>query len=415
MSKFMALDGNSAVAEAMRQINPDVVAAYPITPSTAIPQAFAQYMADGVVDTEFVPVESEHSAMSACIGAAAAGGRVMTATSANGLALMWEMLYIAASYRLPIVMADVNRALSAPINIHCDHSDSMGARDAGWIHLFSENAQEAYENTIQAVRIGEHGDVRLPVMVMQDGFITSHTMERVEIYDDADVKDFIGEYKPYYPLLDVDHPVTYGPLDLTDYYFEHKRAQIEGMRRATQVILEVGEEFGRKFGRTYSLFDAYRMDDADVAIVVTSSTAGTARYAMDALRAEGIRAGLVKPRVFRPFPARELCDALRGVHAVAVMDRAVSFGAMDNGGPLWLELLAAAQLHKLNIPIVDYVFGLGGREIKPGQIESVYRDLVVIAETGEFMQPVTYLGVRGEEDYQSAAPSLLPAREKGRG
>jgi pyruvate ferredoxin oxidoreductase alpha subunit len=408
MSKFMALDGNTAVAEAMRQINPDVVAAYPITPSTAIPQAFAQYMADGVVDTEFVPVESEHSAMSACIGAAAAGGRVMTATSANGLALMWEMLYIAASYRLPIVMADVNRALSGPINIHCDHSDSMGARDAGWIHLFSENAQEAYENTLQAVRIAEHPDVRLPAMVMQDGFITSHTMERVEIYDDADVKDFIGAYTPSYPLLDVDSPVTYGPLDLTDYYFEHKRAQIEGMRHAAQAILDVGAEFGRKFGRAYGLFDAYRMDDAEVAIVVSSSTAGTARYAMDALRAGGVRAGLIKPRVFRPFPDQELCDALRDVRAVAVMDRAVSFGAMHNAGPLWLELLAAAQLHRLHIPIVNYVFGLGGREIRPGQIEGVYRDLVAIAETGEFSRPVTYLGVRGDEAVQSAAPHAVP-------
>jgi pyruvate ferredoxin oxidoreductase alpha subunit len=409
MSRYRALDGNSAVAEAMRQINPDVVAAYPITPSTAIPQAFAQYMADGVVDTEFVPVESEHSAMSACIGAAAAGGRVMTATSANGLALMWEMLYIAASYRLPIVMADVSRALSGPINIHCDHSDSMGARDAGWIHLFSENAQEAYENTLQAVRIAEHMDVRLPVMVMQDGFITSHTMERVEIYDDADVKDFIGSYIPYHPLLDIDHPVTYGPLDLTDYYFEHKRAQIEGMRHATRVVLEVGAEFGRRFGRSFGLFDAYGMEDADVALLVMSSTAGTARYAMEALRAQGVRAGLIKPRVFRPFPARELCDALRGVQAVAVMDRSVSFGAMDNGGPLWLELLAAAQLHKLNVPIADYVFGLGGREITPGQIEDIYRDLAAIAETGEFAQPVTYLGVRGEEEHQSAAPSRLQA------
>jgi pyruvate ferredoxin oxidoreductase alpha subunit len=229
-------------------------------------------------------------------------------------------------------------------------------------------------------------------------------MERVEIYDDADVKNFIGEYKPFYPLLDVDHPVTYGALDLTDYYFEHKRAQIEGMRHATHAILEVGQEFGRRFGRTYGLFDAYEMDDADVAIVVMSSTAGTARYAMEALRAQGIRAGLIKPRVFRPFPGKELCDALRNVQAVAVMDRSVSFGAMDNGGPLWLELLAAAQLHKLYIPMVDYVFGLGGREITPGHIQSVYRDLVEIAETGEFSRPVTYLGVRGEEDYQSAAP-----------
>jgi pyruvate ferredoxin oxidoreductase alpha subunit len=404
MSTFMALDGNSAVAEAMRQINPDVVAAYPITPSTAIPQAFAQYMADGVVDTEFVPVESEHSAMSACIGAAAAGGRVMTATSANGLALMWEMLYVAASMRLPIVMNNVNRALSGPINIHCDHSDSMGARDAGWIQLYSENAQEAYENTIQAVRIAEHMDVRLPVMVMQDGFITSHTMERVEIFDDTDVKSFIGTYQPYYPLLDVDHPVTYGALDLTDYYFEHKRSQMEGMRQATRVILDMGQEFGRKFGRTYGLFDSYKMDDAEVAIVVLSSTAGTARYAQDTMRAAGVRAGLIKPRVFRPFPGIALVDMLKNVKAVAVMDRSVSFGADENAGPLWLELLAAAHVYGLNIPIVDYIFGLGGREITLEQILSVYRDLVAISETGEFSQPVTYLGVRGDEDFQSPAP-----------
>jgi len=405
----MALDGNSAVAEAMRQINPDVMAAYPITPSTAIPQAFAQYVADGAVDTEFVPVESEHSAMSACIGAAAAGGRVTTATSANGLALMWEMLYVAASMRLPIVIADVNRALSGPINIHCDHGDSMGTRDAGWIHLFSENAQEAYENTLQAVRIAEHPDVRLPVMVMQDGFITSHTMERVEIYDDAEVKDFVGPYRPGYPLLDLDHPVTYGALDLADFYFEHKRAQIEGMRHATRVIQDVGAEFGRRFGRPYSLFDAYGMDDADLAIVVLASTAGTARCAMDALRAKGVRAGLIKPRVFRPFPGKELIEALRNVKAVAVMDRSVSFGAMDNSGPLWLELLAAAQLHKLAIPIVEYVFGLGGREITPGDIENIYRDLAMIAATDTFSRPVTYLGVRGDEDFQSAAPVAVRA------
>jgi pyruvate ferredoxin oxidoreductase alpha subunit len=407
MSRFMALDGNGAVAEAMRQINPDVVAAYPITPSTAIPQAFAQYMADGVVSTEFVPVESEHSAMSACIGAAAAGGRVMTATSANGLALMWETLYIAASYRLPIVMTDVNRALSGPVNIHCDHSDSMGARDAGWIHLFSESAQEAYENTLMAVRIAENMDVRLPVMVMLDGFITSHTMERVQIFDDAAVKSFVGSYIPYHPMLDIDHPVTYGPLDGPEYYFEHKRAQIEGMRNARRVIQDVGAEFGQKFGRTYGLFDTYMMDDADVAIIVMSSTAGTARYAMNALRAQGVHAGLIKPRVFRPFPGKELCDALRNVKAVAVMDRSVSFGAEENGGPLWLETLAAAHVHRLNIPIVDYVFGLGGREIKPSQIENVYRDLLAIAETGEFAQPVTYLGVHGDEEYQSAAPRIL--------
>lgn len=403
MTRFMAIDGNGAIAEAMRQINPDVVAAYPITPSTAIPQTFSQFVADGLVDTEFVPVESEHSAMSACIGAAAAGGRVMTATASNGLALMWEMLYIASSSRLPIVIANVNRALSGPINIHADHGDSMGARDAGWIQLYSENGQEAYDNTLQAVRIAEHSNVRLPVMVMQDGFITSHTMERVAISDDAEVKAFLGDYVPGYPLLDVDRPVTYGALDLADYYFEHKRAQIEGMRHAKRVVQAVGKEYGTKFGRTYGLFDTYRLEDAEVAIVVLSSTAGTVRYAIDELRARGLRTGMIKPRVFRPFPGQELVDALRHVGAVAVMDRAVSLGSMHNGGPLWIELLAAAQLNRLQIPIVDFVFGLGGREIRPSQIKAIYHDLMTIAETDEIGQPVTFLGVRGDEDRQSAA------------
>jgi len=324
----------------------------------------------------------------------------MTATSANGLALMWEMLYIAASTRLPIIMAVVNRALSAPINIHCDHSDSMGARDAGWIQLFSENGQEAYENVLQAVRIAEHPDVLLPVMVMQDGFITSHALERVEIYDDDEVRDFLGTYTPRYPLLDVDHPVTYGPLDFYDYYFEHKRQQVEAMRHAKRVILEVADEFEARFGRRYGYFETYHLDDAEVAVVVLSSTAGTARVAVDALRAEGLKVGLLKPRVFRPFPGKELVDALRHVQAIAVMDRSISFGAMDNGGPLWVELMAAAALHGLDRPIVDYVFGLGGRDISPREIQTVYRDLYRILETGEIRRPVTYLGVRGKEtDY----------------
>jgi pyruvate ferredoxin oxidoreductase alpha subunit len=394
----MALDGNSAMAQAMRQINPDVVAAYPITPQTSIVQDFAQFVADGAVDTRFVTVESEHSAMSACVGAAAAGGRVMTATSANGLALMWEVVYIASSLRQPIVMPVVNRALSGPINIHCDHSDSMGARDAGWIQLFSENAQEAYENVIQAVRIGEHMDVRLPVMVMQDGFITSHAVERVEIYDDEAVREFVGPYQALYPLLDVDNPVTYGPLDFYDYYFEHKRQQVEGMRYAKGVIEEVGREFGQKFGRRYGLFETYRLADAQVALVVLSSTAGTARIVVDQLREQGLRVGLLRPRVFRPFPAEEIIAALRGVNAVAVMDRSVSFGAMDNGGPLWLELLAAAQLHGLRVPIVDYVFGLGGRDVVPEQIESVFRETWKAGMLGRPERVVTYLGVRGDED-----------------
>jgi pyruvate ferredoxin oxidoreductase alpha subunit len=379
----------------MRQINPDVVAAYPITPQTSTVQTFSQFVADGLVDTEFVTVESEHSAMSACVGAAAAGARVMTATSSAGLALMWEIVYVAASNRLPIVMLVVNRALSAPINIHCDHSDSMGARDAGWIQIFSENPQESYDNMFQAVRIAEHPDVLLPVMVCQDGFITSHGLERVEIFDEEEIRDFIGTYQPQMPtLLDIDNPVTYGPLDFYDYYYEHKRQQVEGMEHATPVIIEVGKEFGKKFGRSYGLFETHCLEDADVAIVVLSSAAGTTRVVVDRLRDQGLKVGLLKPRVFRPFPAQELVEALAHVKAIGVMDRSVSFGAMNNAGPLFLELCAALHIHGGAMPIVDYVFGLGGRDLLPSQIEQVAHDLLKIAETGERGELVRYLGVR---------------------
>lgn len=389
-----ALTGNQAVATAMRQINPDVVVAYPITPQTETVEVFAEYVADGLVVTEFICAESEHSAMSACIGASAAGARVMTATSSQGLALMWEVLHIAASYRCPIVMSLVNRALSGPINIHCDHSDVMGMRDAGWIILFSENGQEAYDNIIQAVRIAEHPDVLLPVAVCQDGFFTSHAMEPVQIYDDDEVRAFVGTYRPRYPLLDVDHPKTYGPLDFYDYYYEHKRQQVEAMERALPVILEVAEEFNRRFGRNYGLFEPYRLEDAEVAVVVVNSTAGTAKAVVDHLRAQGLKVGLLKPRVFRPFPAKELADALRHLKAVAVMDRSIAFGSMNNCGPLFLELRAALSLHGVHIAMADYVFGLGGRDIKPSEIEGIYRDMLRAAETGRVERVVTYLGVR---------------------
>ncbi len=394
MSKFEALAGNEAVATAMRQINPDVVAAYPITPQTSTVQKFADYVSDGKVDTEFVTVESEHSAMSACVGASAAGARVMTATSANGLALMWEIVYIAASNRLPIVMSLVNRALSAPINIHCDHSDVMGIRDSGWIILFSENGQEAYDNLIQAVRIGEHPDVLLPVAVCQDGFITSHGMERVEIYEDSDVQDFIGNYKPQWPLLDLENPKTYGPLDFYDYYYEHKRQQIDAMEHAPQVIMDVAQEFNEKFDRNYGLFEPYKLEDAEVAIIVANSTAGTAKVVVDQMREDGLKVGLLKPRIFRPFPAKEMVDALKHVEALAVMDRAVSFGAMSNAGPLFLEIVAALAMHGVQMPVADYVYGLGGRDILPSEIESVYRDMFDAAEAGKVDQMVKYLSVR---------------------
>ncbi|MFZ5917549.1 MAG: pyruvate ferredoxin oxidoreductase [Chloroflexota bacterium] len=395
MSDFKALGGNAAVAEAMRQIDPDVVAAYPITPQTEVVQTFADFVADGKVRTEFVTVESEHSAMSACVGAAAAGARVMTATSSAGLAFMWEILYVAASNRLPITMMVASRALSAPINIHCDHSDSMGARDAGWVQLFAENPQESYDNALQALRIAEHPDVLLPVMFMHDGFITSHGLERVEVNEDQDVQAFIGQYKPDYPLLDWRKPVTYGPLDFYDYYFEHKRQQVDAMEKVKQVIIDVGQEFGAKFGRTYGLFETYRLDDADVGVVVLSSAAGTAKTAVDNLRAQGQKVGLLKPRVFRPFPAEELVAALQHLKALAVMDRSISFGAMGNAGPLFLELLAALQVYgNGRLPVSDYVFGLGGRDVVPSQIEGVFYDAFKMAETGKPERLVTYLGVR---------------------
>lgn len=402
MSTFEALDGNSAIATAMRQINPDVVAAYPITPQTSTVQAFANFVADGLVDTEFICVESEHSAMSACVGASSAGARVMTATAANGMALMWEILYIAASNRNPIVMSLVNRALSGPINIHCDHSDSMGARDSGWIQLYSENGQEAYDNIIQAVRIAEHPDVLLPVIVCQDGFITSHGVERVEIFDDADVKGFVGEYRPQWPLLDLENPKTFGPLDFYDYYYEHKRQQVEAMENALSVVLEVAAEYNTTFGRNYGLFEAYRLEDAEVAVVALNSTAGTTKVVVDRLRDEGLKVGLLKPRLFRPFPAKELVDMLRYLRAIAVMDRAISFGIMDNSGPLFSELAAAFYVYGPKMPMVDYVYGLGGRDILTGEIERVFRDALKIAKTGKVERQVTFLGVRERERAKGA-------------
>ena len=394
VSTKMALEGAHASAQAMRQINPDVVAAYPITPQTAIVQTFSQFVADGQVDTEFIAAESEHGAMSACIGASAAGGRVMTATAANGLALMWEELYIAASMRLPIVMSVVNRALSAPLNIHCDHSDTMGARDAGWIHLFSETGQEAYDNTIQAVRIAEHPDLLTPVMVMQDGFITGHAVELAEIFDDQSVKDFIGAYKPQHSLLDIDHPTTFGAWDMYDYYFEHKRQQSDVLDKAMKVIVDVAQEFGKKFGRHYGIFDKYAMDDAEMAILVLSSTAGTARAVIKKLRKEGVKIGLLKLRVFRPFPAQELVAALKDIKALAVLDRSISFGAMQGAGPVFLETCAALQVAGSKTKVADYIYGLGGRDVLPDQIEKAAAGLLEIVHTGEVKSLVSYLGLR---------------------
>ncbi len=390
--KRLAVTGNEAVAMAMRQINPDVVAAYPITPQTDIVQYFSEFAHNGQVDTEFVTVESEHSAMSAVIGAASSGARSMTATSANGLALMWEMLYIAAGYRLPIVMPVVNRALSGPINIHCDHSDAMGARSSGWIQLFSENAQEAYDNTIQAIKIAEHPDVFLPVMVCLDGFIISHSLENMMGMSDEDVKGFVGDYRKPYTLLDVNKPITVGPLDLYDYFFEHKRQQAEAMEKALDVIPEVAREFGQMSGRDYEYFTSYRMEDADIAVVVLGSAGGTAQVVVDEYRKKGIKAGVVKLRVFRPFPVAPLTEALKGCAAVGVMDRAENFA--NNGGPVFGEVRSALYESDIRPPVASYIYGLGGRDVGPDQLREVYAGLLSVAEKGQTDHKVNYLGVR---------------------
>jgi pyruvate ferredoxin oxidoreductase alpha subunit len=384
----VAKTGNESMAEAMRQINPDVVAAYPITPATEIVMIFAQFVADGLVDTEYIPVESEHSAMSACMGAATTGARVMTGTSSQGLCLMYEILPIVSALRLPIVMCDVNRAISAPINIHCDHSDTMAARDFGWIQIFSENAQEAYDNLLQAVRIAEDPRVMLPTMVTTDGFIISHGMERMEMLEDAKAKEYVGEKKYPYSSLDVDKPVTIGALDLTDYYFEHKMPLLEAMENAKKVILEVGKDYGQKFGRSYEFYEKYKLDDAEYAIVALGSVCGTAKVAIDNLREQGIKAGMLKLRVFRPFPGKEIAAELSKMKAVAVMDRSDSFNTQ--GGPVYTEICSALYNSEKRPKMMNYIYGLGGRDINVQQIEKTITDLKNIDK----LPSVNYLGVR---------------------
>ena len=386
------LSGNEAVAIAMKQINPDVVAAFPITPSTEIPQYFSTFVSNGVVDTEFVAVESEHSAMSACVGAEAAGARAMTATSANGLSYMWEMIYIASSLRLPIVMSLVNRAVSGPLNIHNDHSDAMGVRDAGWIMLFSENNQEAYDNLIMAHRIAENKDVLLPLMVCQDGFITSHSIENIELIEDDKVKEFVGTYKPEHYLLNDKEPIAVGPLDVQSYLFEHKYQQAEAMRNAKKVILEVAKDFEKMTGRKYSFFEEYRMEDAEIAVVCMNSTAGTTKTVVDELREKGIKAGMIKVRVFRPFPAEEIAEALGNLKAVAIMDKADSLNAM--GGALYEDVISSMYTAKKQVPAVSYVYGIGGRDTTSNNIHEVFDYLTQVAKTGEIDNPYRYVGLR---------------------
>ena len=407
MSIRERLSGNEAVAWAMRQIDPDVFAAFPITPSTEIPQYFAQYVADGKVNTEYVTVESEHSSMSTCVGAAAAGARAVTATSSAGLAFMYEVLYVAAASRLPITLAVVNRTLTGPININNDHSDSMGARDSGWIQLYAENNQEAYDNYLQAMRISETPDVRLPIMICQDGFITSHAVENILLEEDAAVKKFVGEYEPEHALIGRDHPLAVGPYDTCPFCMEHKVQQAEAMKNAKKAVLEVAADFERTFGRHYGFFEEYRLDDAEVALVLIGSTAGTAKACVDQLRKEGVKAGLLKVRMFRPFPAEDIAAALSHVKAVAVMDKSEGFSG--EGGPLFAEVRSACYDLETRPRMINVVYGLAGRDCAVGDIRRVFSHLLEILRTGVTGPLYIHMGQR------SAADELLaPSKDAGK-
>jgi pyruvate ferredoxin oxidoreductase alpha subunit len=386
------MSGNEAVSYAIRQINPDVMPAFPITPSTEIPQMVSTYIANGEMDTEFIPVESEHSSMSATIGAEAAGARSLTATSSAGLALMWEELLLAASNRLPLVMALVNRTLSGPININCDHSDGMGARDTGWIQIYAENNQEAYDNFIQAYPIAENKNVHLPVMICQDGFITSHAVENIELLEDNLVKDFVGEYEPEEYLLNPGKPIAVGPYSLSNYAMEAKKNQEIALENSKEVILEVAEKYKKLTGRGFGLFEEYRTEDADYIMLIMGSAAGTAKQAVDDLREQGKKVGVLKLRVFRPFPAEEIAEALKNCKAVAIMDRCESYNG--NGGPLGSEVPAALFKKKVMIEAVNYIYGLAGRDFTISDVNGIFQELADMVEHGKEVEQYKYIRLR---------------------
>jgi len=399
-----ALNGDEAVAYAAKQSDVDVVAAYPITPQTIIVEKFSEYVANGEVRTELVCTESEHSALAACLAASATGARTFTASASAGLALMHEMLFVTSGCRAPVVMAIANRALSAPLNIHGDQSDSMAERDSGWVQIYVENAQEAYDSIIQAFRIAEDVGVSLPVIVGLDGFTLSHTLENVTVLPDAAVSKFVGvrqlpnvlthEGKSVPFKLDPENPMTMGPIALTNYYFEFKRQQEEAMKNALEMIQKVNAEYAELTGRSYGngLVEPYRLEDAEVAVVCVGSTSGTLKTIVDALRQDGVKAGLLRLRTFRPLPVEALRSALQNVKVLAVMDKSMSFGG--NGGAVYHEVrhvLYDAEVHPF---VVNYIYGLGGRDSSPRELRRVYEDLLRILKSGRVEKQIIYLGLR---------------------
>ncbi len=393
--QVLVLSGNNAVANALRQVDPHVYPGYPITPSTKIMESVAGFIANGEMQCELIAVESEHSAMSAAVGAASAGARVASATAANGLAFMWEVLYIASGAHLPIVLAIGNRALSAPINGFADHGESMGARDAGWIQFYSESVQEAYDNVIQAFRVGEDERVRLPVMVCLDGFLLTHTSENITMEADEAVKEFVGPYRAEYSLIDPDKPVSHGLSDPPTYYMEHKMRQQASMEQARQVVEEVGAEFGQRFGRRYGLVEAYHMEDAETAIVILGSESGRVKGVVDVLRQAGQKVGVLRIRCVRPFPDEQIVRQLLGLKAVAVMDRSYAPGAV--GAPMFQEIRSALFDYRGSAPpVVNRIYGLGGRELRNADVQEIFSELEALAGGDETVPSVRLVGLRGE-------------------
>ena len=392
MARRDRMSGNEAVSYAIKQINPDVMPAFPITPSTEIPQMVSTYISNGEMDTEFIPVESEHSSMSATIGAEAAGARSLTATSSAGLALMWEEVLLAASNRMPCALALVNRTLSGPININCDHSDGMGARDTGWIQIYAESNQEVYDNFIQAYPIAEDPRVHLPIMICQDGFITSHAVMNIELLEDEEVKNFVGEYEPEEFLLNPGKTIAVGPYSVSNYAMEARKNQEEALERSKEVILEVAKKFKDLSGREYGLFEEYKTEDADYIMVLIGSAAGTAKQAVDDMRAQGKKVGVIKLRVFRPFPAPELAEALKNCKAVAIMDRTESYNG--NGGPLGSEIMAGLYRKKVMITAVNYIYGLAGRDFTVDDVYSIFDELADSVENDKEIEQFKYIGLR---------------------
>ncbi len=388
---LVGYNGNEAVAFAVKQCGVGVVAAYPITPQTIIVEAFSQYIADGEVDTEFVCVESEHSALSACVGSSLAGVRVFTATSSQGLALMHEVLYAASGLRCPIVMAVANRALSAPINIHADHSDMMGSRDCGWIQVYVENVQEAYDWTIMAFKIAEDPTVQLPITVNLDGFTLTHSMENLYVLKDDEVTAFLPPRKAYVKL-DPEHPATLGGLALPEYYFEVKRQQEEAIRMSKNVVERVVEEYCTRARREYGLIETFMMDDAEAAILCLGSTAATARHIARKLRSQGKKVGVVKLWLYRPFPATEVAEAVSRLKALAVLERAISFGAPM--GPVASDIAAVLHQRDMKVKVFNAICGIGGRDISPEDLEHVFNRALEVARTGAVGELVEYVGVR---------------------